>query len=280
MHALETLQTGGLIAQDMSEAPISRFPGLRSTLGEGWIMIFDRVAPPNLPERGTSLVLGAPGDGMVEKPTLVDWDRDAPPNQRVDYGGLLLRKSRILKGTPLLSAIEGPVAVWSSRGGRATVELGFPLEESDIAARPAFLLMLINLVEWGPARALRSFPYEVRMGEALRPLRRLWMESGELGFRYADHVERVDVTAGRPRTALSFGPGFVRASAANRTEWIAVNLFDAEESDLREPPEAPLGVALPPPAPWHAKVPYAVLAISAVLALFVLEWLLYQRGWV
>ena len=37
---------------------------------------------------------------------MVDWDREAPPNHRVDYAGLHLRRSRILIGEPLLRAIE------------------------------------------------------------------------------------------------------------------------------------------------------------------------------
>src|SRR6185295_15937443 len=46
MHALENLQAGGLIAQDLSVAPVDRYAALRPKLGEGWIVIFDRVAPP------------------------------------------------------------------------------------------------------------------------------------------------------------------------------------------------------------------------------------------
>ena len=69
-----------------------------------------------------------------------------------------------------------------------------------------------------------------------------------------------------------------RMSAAGRTEWAAVNLFDASESDLRERSASMAGAPLPPPAPWHAKIPYAFLAVAAVLALLVLEWVLYHRG--
>ena len=99
---------------NLSRAPIERYESLRAKLGEGWIVIFDRVAPPRVPERGATLTLGAPGPGAVEKPTVVDWDRDAPPNHRIDYGGLLVRRSRILGGDPLVRAIEGPVATWSA----------------------------------------------------------------------------------------------------------------------------------------------------------------------
>ena len=277
MHALTTLEAGGLI-MNLSRAPIERYESLRSKLGEGWIVIFDRVAPAKSPERGATLTLGAPGPGAVEKPTVVDWDRDAPPNHRIDYGGLLVRRSRILSGDPLVRAIEGPVATWSARGGRADVQFGFALEESDIAARPTFLVMLINFAEWASYRGLRAFRTEYAMGEPVRAERKLWFDQGELTFAQGDHADRAAVRQGTVAASPSAGPGFIRMSAENRTEWAAVNLFDAAESDLRERPATPVGEPLPPPAPWHAKVPYAFLAVAGVLALLVFEWLLYHRG--
>jgi len=278
MHALETLQTGGLIGQDLSQAPIERYPALKSRLGERWIVIFDRVSPPEPPERGATLLLGVPGPGVVERPTLVDWNREAPPNRRVDYGGLLIRKSRILEGEPLLRAIEGPVATWSARGGRASVEIGFALEDSDIAARPTFLLLLINFVDWAAWRGLRSFRTEYAVGEPIRAARPLWIEEGDLTFAQGDRAERLTVHRRSSPSSPSAGPGSVRISGAGRSEWAAVNLFDAVESDFRGKPDVEAGEPLPPPAPWHAKVPPAFLAVAGVLALLLGEWLLYHRG--
>lgn len=278
MHALETLQAGGLVGRNLSVAPIDRYASLRAKLGEGWIVIFDRVAPPSLPDRGGSLVLGAPGPGVVEKPAVIDWAREAPPNRRIDYAGLNIRKSRILDGEPLLRSIEGPLATWSSRGGRAAVEIGFSLEDSDIAARPTFLLVLINFVEWASWRGLRSFRTEYAMGEPVRAERRLWIEEGELTFAESERAERIPVSRGIGQSSPSAGPGFVRLSAAGRLEWAAVNLFAAEESDLREQEAAVPGTPLPPPAPWYQKIPYSLLAVSAVLALLLIEWMLYHRG--
>jgi len=278
MHALETLQSGGLVAQNLSVAKIDRYDELKPKLGEGWIVIFDRTAPSTPPERGATLILGAPGPGAVEKPVIVDWDREAAPNHRVDYAGLLVRRSRILQGEPLLRALEGPVATWSARGGQASVEIGFSLEESDIAARPTFLLFLINFVEWTSASALRSFRTEYAMGEPVRAERPLWISAGELTIAQGDRLERVAVRRGMAAASPVAGPGFLRINASGRTEWAGVNLFDAGESDLRERPSSVAGAPLPPPAPWHAKIPYAYLAVGGVLGLLVLEWLLYHRG--
>jgi hypothetical protein len=277
MHALETLQSGGLI-RELSRAPLDRYAALRSKLGEGWIVIFDRVSPKPLPDRGSILILGAPGPGTVEKPAVIDWASEAPPNRRIDYAGLNIRKSRMLSGEPLIRALEGSVATWSSRGGRATVELGFSLEDSDLAARPTFLLMLINFVEWASWSGLRSFRTEYAVGEPVRAERRLWVDDGELTFVEGDRAERIPVRGGIGQSWPSSGPGFVRLSAAGRSEWAAVNLFDAEQSDLQEKAEAVAGSPLPAPAPWHAKIPYAMIAVAGVLILLLAEWLLYHRG--
>jgi hypothetical protein len=278
MHALETLQTGGLIGRNLNKAPVERYPSLRSRLGEGWIVIFDRVAPKPLPDRGAVLIVGAPGPGAVEKPVVVDWAREAPPNRRIDFGGLNIRKSRILEGEPLVRSLEGALATWSSRGGRAEVEIGFALEDSDIAARPTFLLLLINFVDWASWRGLRSFRTEYEMGEPLQAERRLWIEDGELTVAQGERAERIPVNRGAAQSSPSAGPGFVRLSAEGRSEWVAVNLFDAEQSDFREQTRSVPGSPLPSPAPWHAKIPYALLAVVGVLALLLVEWLLYHRG--
>jgi hypothetical protein len=119
---------------------------------------------------------------------------------------------------------------------------------------------------------------QYEMGEPIRAERPLWVDDGELTFAQGDRAERAAVRQGTTSTSPPAGPGFIRMSAAGRTEWAAVNLFDASESDLRERPAGPAGEPLPPPAPWHAKIPYALLAVAAVLTLLVLEWLLYHRG--
>ena len=116
------------------------------------------------------------------------------------------------------------------------------------------------------------------MGEPVRAERPLWISEGELTIAQGDRLERVAVRRGTAAASPAAGPGFLRMNASGRTEWAAVNLFDAGESDLRERPAAVPGAPLPPPAPWHAKIPYAFLAVGGVLALLVLEWLLYHRG--
>lgn len=276
MSSLESLAAGGIVQHEILTAPPAAFTRMRQKLGEGWIAIFDRVAPPAPLGQGAYLVLGAPTGPPVERPTIADWDREAPPNRMNDYGGLVLRRSRIVPGTPLIRAVEGTVASWSSGGGRAVVETGFAFEDAE--PRHELPVLLFNVVQWGSHRGLRSFPVEFRVGEPIRPERPPWVEEGELVLAQPGRVERIAVRGGRLVPPPVAGPGFVRIGSEARSEWAAVNLFDASESDFRLRAEAPAGRPLPPPAPWHAKIPYAVLAVAAVLALLLLEGWLFHRG--
>jgi hypothetical protein len=261
---------------DVNAAPAGRLAELRGRLGEGMLVIFDRLAPPAPPIEAAVLVLGGPGEGAVERPSVVDWNRDAPPARSADFGGLQLRRSRVLDGPPLIRALEGTVATWTSRGGAALTELGFSLEDSDLALRPAFLTLLFNLADWGAWRGLRAFPPQAAAGAPLRAERPLWIETGELAVEQGLRSERVAVRNGRLDGAPVAGAGFLVARARGREEWIAANLFDPAESDLRR--DAAPASAPPPPAPWHARVPVAVPAILLVLALVVLEAWLFWKG--
>ncbi len=275
LHALHTLRSGGFVGE-VSAAPASRLAGLG--VAEGWIVVLDGVPAP--PGPGAFLVFGAPGDAPVERPAVADWDRESPLNRLVDYAGLAVRRSRILDGPALVRAVEGPIATASSRGGRAVVEFGFPLglEESDLQLRHAFLTLLFNFVDWASTRGTRSFPPEFRAGEPVRAERPLWIDEGELLFEQDRRAERIAVRGARAEAAPRASPGFLRLSAGGRSEWAAANLFDREESDLRQPPAPAPASPPPPPEPWHARVPYSLLAALLVLLLLLVEAWLYYRG--
>jgi hypothetical protein len=246
MRALHAMAAEGLVHHEVGEAPAARYPAVRAGLGEGSIAVFDRSAPQEPPGRGGILIFGAPGKGtVVERPSIADWDRRAPPNRWVDYSGLGVRRSRILQGRPLLSAVEGPLATWSSGGGRAVVEFGFTLEDTN-PMHLAFPMVLFNFVEWAAFRGTRTFA--------------------------AQHL------AGEPLDGQPAAPGFVRVGPEGDEELVAVNVFDAAESDLREPSDAPEPPPEPSPAPWHARIPYAVVAAAAGILLLLVEWWLFHRG--
>lgn len=276
MHALQTLRTGGVLGE-VSAAPLSRYAGVAGRIGEGMIAVFDRVVPPALPARGGVLVLGSPRGDLVERPTLADWDRGSPALRGADFDGLRLRRSRVLPGIPLIRAVEGPVAVLERRGGRALAEFGFSadLAESDLAVRPAFLALLFSFGDWAAWRGLRAFPSQARWGEPLAAEARLWAEQGDLVVEAPDRRLRLGVRRGALEEAPRLPSGFAKLTLGDRSEWTASNLFDAAESDLRGETEPS---ALPAPAPWPERVPWAAAAAGLALLLLLAEAWLFWRS--
>jgi hypothetical protein len=172
--------------------------------------------------------------------------------------------------------VEGTLATLERRGGRALAEFGFSadLGEGDWAVRPAFLATLFGFADWAAWRGLRAFPPQARFGEGLRAEARLWAEQGDLEVEAPDRRERLDVRRGRPEGAPRLPSGFTRLSMADRAEWVAANLFDASESDLRAvvPPSPP-----PSRAPWPERVSWPAVAAAGALVLLLLEAWLFRE---
>lgn len=279
MKGLEAIREEGVVGPVL-EATAEKYADARASLGEGGVVVFDRVRPPSPLPPGGVLMLGAEEGRDAAAADVVDWNRDVPPNRFVDYEGLAIRRARVLEGRPLLQGRDGPLATWSAGGGRAVLSLGFALEESDLPLRPAFPMLLRNFVSWAAWEGTRSFRTEYLLGEPVRPAEPLGFDEGPVFFERDDGSERIQVRGGALERAPRFGPGFVRMSARGRAEWMAVNLFDAAESDLRgsDEDDPPGPMTLPPPAPWHTRLPYALVALATVVLILLLEWGLYHRG--
>lgn len=263
MAPLRALAAEGRVGEILPVA-IDHFAQARAAITESTAVIFDRCE-----ERlssGVVLRFGAEGDA-VERPVVTDWDRTSPLLEGSDLTDLAVRRSRIVRGgTPLIESASGPIASWSRRGGYAEVRFGFTLDESDFALRAAYPIFMRQWIEWARRGATRAFPASAAFG---RPLvaEVPWIREG--AYRVRDARGEASLTPD--------WPGIYRISAEGRDEFVAVNSFDRASSDLSV---ASPGAPVPPPRPWHRRVPYAVLAAAVVLALLFLEWFLYHRGWI
>ena len=286
--ALEGLAEAGLVAEPIA-VPIEKFSDVTSAMREGIVAIFDRCAPPKPLTRGAFLFFGG-GEGWLpvevgsekEFPEITDWNSEGGLLRGIDLTDFAVRRSRILKGgRMLISSSEGVVAVVKQQGGFSAVVFGFPLSlsESDLTLRAAFPLFLRQWVEWiRLGGANRSFPRQGIWSDPITPTAPLWIEEGKLQVTERDAKQEIPVEKGRLLApCISSAPGPVQVRAAEREEWIGVNLFRPDWSDLREE-----GSASPPKPirPWYRDLPLPFLGAGLALLFLLLEWFLFHRGWI
>jgi hypothetical protein len=274
------------------ERALALLPGVQLTRaarhvpGDWDLVLFDRYrhAEPSWPDRAVWFD-PAPGAspfravGVLDAPTLTDWNLDHPLSKGLVLRDLNIRRSQVFAPEAgevrLLGAPAGPLALARSSGDKRQAVFGFDPAQSDWPLRLAFPQTVANLVLWmREGRAVGPAAGEVvRAGDAM------WLDGGEEG----GNTTLVDLPSGVPK-ALALGrgptpfrlPGGVFGTVDART--VAANTLDTAESELRSlPPDA--GPAPPPapnPPPVERSPPWLALALAAAL-LAVVEFVAWTR---
>lgn len=259
----------------------------------GWaeqdLVIFDGVTPDPAPPRGRYLYIapsGAsspfPASRSIASPVPSDFDRRHPVLAQLSLGDLNVQQARALAVAPgdrvLAASFGAPLIVARERPGLRIVALGFDTRRSDLPLRPAFPLLLANVLDWG----------DVRDGDADRAHRTGTVSRVSVP---SDDVEVTDPRGVRHRPPVLGGTasitfdrrGLYRLAAPSRPpdHFACANLSDAGESDLRPPPALTIGgraveTWAEPPARRHDLV---LLALVLAAALSLVEWWSYHRRW-
>ena len=167
------------------------------------------------------------------------------------------------------------------------IALAFGVADSDLPLRVAFPLFVSNAIRWLAADETRP-PAALRAGETLRLAagERLWTApQRDPAAILPEAPPPTEEITGDAAWTLSRNGFLLRRDAAGRGEWIAVNTFAAEASDLRPAAAAePAPVASAPTVATadvsasflRAWPPWVWLAVGALL-LSLGEWGLYHR---
>lgn len=267
--------------------------------------IFDIITPTNLPP-GNLLFIGptAPAPGLFEvlgqatTPIPQPVQGDHPLLRNVSLADTQILTMSVISAGSWSRAVvnaatpEGetiPLLLAGEIEGRRVVVLPFALQQSDLPLRPAFPLLMANLVDYLAPGAAGLVPPELTPGEAVTlstppEVDRLRL-TGPGGSETTVAVE-----AGRATLPPLTAPGLYRlrfeqsglgGGALDEVQF-AVNFFNRAESTITPQPELTLDVtgrgeiraASLPPAYREWWRPLAL----AALALLVVEWLVYQRG--
>jgi hypothetical protein len=266
---------------------------------DGWLP--DALPPGDLlivnPPASTALfTLGEPITAQADPAALADLRLVRANGAGVDLslveaaGGLsavnlaAFRPLRAAWAAPLAEVRGGPIIAAGTVDARQVVVFAFDLRASDLPLQIAFPALMAALLDWyTPADSIAA-PSSSLAGEAL-PIRlpigaaaaRVTLPDGTVRELVHDRPELAFAETMQPglyRVEALDGMGAVTASA-----WTAINVFRAEESDIRPREVIRLGDRVIGGVQAEETGQREFWPWLAALALFVIvfEWVLYQR---
>lgn len=259
----------------------SDWPGVASQEAAYPLTVLDRLWPERWPS-GSALVVGAPV-GESFRPREV-WPRtDHPLLRYVDWSEVRVGEARrATLGDDWETVIDsdgGPLLAVRTDGGRRQAVLTFELSQSDLPLRPAFPVLMANLMEWLLPRP-ETAPRTVAPGAALSPepsplAQQLWAEAGD-GTRY-------DLAPPwPPRPFRPPEPGLysvVQSWEGERQRSLLVaSGYHPQEADL-----SPRSIDIPAAkgevsAPARGALPFWPWLVAGVVGLALVEWWVDARG--
>jgi len=230
------------------------------------------------------------GDGKapLDQPLISDTDAQSPIMRLVNLQNITMLRAASLALPKMpgwnwqapIRSFDHPLMITGERLGagpsRRMAALAIDITDSDLPLRVAFPLMMSNTIHWLAGEQTAEMPAAI--AGATIPL-----EANE-SISTAPQFPGTPSSREQPKAIRGgvFQPlrnGFYRIDHPDGAHWLAVNTFDAAESDLRAP-DAPLDesprLSLLPLANLASWPIWQYLAIAA-FALFACEWWLFHR---
>lgn len=275
-----------LQAGEASEAQIVSPANYRSSLNQAFdVVIFDRELPAGvtLDSPGNLLFLGVspvtPG-AISDHPIIVETDPGDPLMRFVDLGAsTILKAARLPREIPgwtvrvPVEGADGPLVLSLESSRRRRAIFAFDPIDSDLPVRVAFPLLIHNAVEW-LANKSSNANRQIQAGETLPLENGIHIVHGPLTAR--DLGQKWSLNGDfRPNRN-----GFYEIENGQEHQFVAVNTFDAAQSDLRsagllELDSRPVPV-WPAVGRWLSWPPWIYFGLLA-MSLCGLEWWMYHR---
>lgn len=268
------------------------------------VIIFDRYKPLALPEAGNFIYFGALPDGLtlkvekdpasgvertIEDVGVLDWKREHPVLRGINLGRLYvataLKLDVPLDSEVLLDGLKGPLIVRHQEGKHTHLAVGFDVLQSNWPLRQSFPYFLYNALQYLAVGAELDLRQSVAPGSAPNIPRTNLLK----GSSPIKSVVLID-PAGQRQTLSVPDSGDFTLPPLNRVgiykteppipgwEQIAVNLLDANESNLLPVSQVPSAQAVVDAtrAGTSRRELWWLLACVALGMLFV-EWWVYTR---
>jgi Ca-activated chloride channel homolog len=251
------------------------------------VVVLDSVRVPRLGPGRFVLVNALAADvplevlGRLERPGVVDWDRSHPVMRHVELSrvaiGQALHVRPVGAGRALVDTARGPLVYALEDADRRALFVGFDLFQTDLPLRVAFPMLLSNALRWLHPAVLDQSSLQLAAGEPLR----VPVPHGVAEATVTTPGGRTvpgQVSRGIVSFSETIDAGVYTVSTPVGTTRVAVNLMDAEESDLT-PRALPVAAGLPPEAAALVPVERELWPLFVLLAALVLglEAALYWR---
>ncbi len=209
------------------------------------VVVLDSVSPPRLGNGRFVLVNTVPADvplevlGRLDNPVIMDWDRSHPIMRQIDFAKVTIedamRVRPLAAGKSLVEAVGGPLVYALEERDRKAVFFGFDLFKTDFPLRVAFPLILSKSLRWLHPAGLDQSSLQLATGQPiLLPV--------EYGVTTATVVTpsgrrvKAQVNRGMASFADTDEVGIYTVVTSRGETRVAVNLMNAEESDLTPRP--------------------------------------------
>src|SRR6185369_3700049 len=212
---------------------------------EADVVIVDNASVPRVGAGRYVFVNTVPGDvplevlGRIERPTIMDWDRSHPVMRHVEFAKVAiedaLRVRPLAAGRPLVEAVGGPLIYVLEEPERKAIFIGFDLFKTDFPLRVAFPLILSNGLRWLHPAGLDQASFQLAAGQPIL----LPVEHGVSGVTVTTPSGRrvkAQVTRGMVSFTETDEIGFYTLTTTRGDVRVAVNLMDADESNLAPRP--------------------------------------------
>ncbi|MBN2476605.1 MAG: BatA and WFA domain-containing protein [Pirellulales bacterium] len=276
----------------------------RAAAGAYDLVIYDRCAPPQMPQANTLLIGSLPpvdgwaSEPLHEAPVIIDVETGHPLLQWMDLGDVLLLEGTPLRppasGAVLIDSDAGPMFAIAPREGFEDAVMGFVLlgeqtEEDGTTARyvgtnwhsrQSFPVFVLNLLDYfgGGRGAMKS--------ESVRPTQPVVIEAPSPGAKLrvltpgGDAISLSEGRSGKFSFTRTAESGVYEVQSDGKTfRRFAVNLFDPAESEIRPKEKIDIGwVPVEAQTDWEvARREIWKWLLLLGLVVLLLEWYIYNR---
>jgi len=254
------------------------------------VVIFDKNVPERLPTGNFMFIDALPplegirATGSQTNHEMTWWDEAHPILRRVSLDNVFIGESTVLdlprEAQVLVEGPRGPLLAHYSREGSQYLILAFAIEKSDWWSHETFPSFIANAIQYLGGAGATGEAEPLRPGDALRITLPAGAASAVVAAPGGARTTVEPDLGGVARFATTSRAGIYTVEAGGEVvQRFAVNLEDAEESDVRPRPAEKIGgvkvtqgaliqSAMPEIWRWFA---------GAALLLLLVEWYIYNR---